>query len=194
MSTTTKIPAPLESIASGGEVASAENIHDHIREKSQEQLNSELLEGIAGAQEALDEAEVLNQHTTEKIRQFQEYIDSIAISGTTSSASEVTISPIEGMDAVTVQKAIEEIYSKKVYLTEEEYEEFKEARELVEDVEYNGINKEIGKVKTSGEKLDKTIAHFGSLSWAANAIMAAVCVIFCSFLALNKIILNWILK
>lgn len=137
MNNTTKIPAPLESIASGGEVASASTIKDHIRDKSQQELNTEFLERVKDAQEALDEARELNEATTEKINQFQEYIDSIAISGQTSSASEVTISPVEGMVAVTVQAAIAELNSRKVYLTEEEYEELKEAGELQENVEYN---------------------------------------------------------
>lgn len=46
----------------------------------------------------------------------------------------------------------------------------------------------IDKVKQSGLRVDRTHASFGAWSYVTNALLSAACLVFCSFLAIKKII------
>ncbi len=58
----------------------------------------------------------------------------------------------------------------------------------LEATEYNSVRAYISKVENSGVSLDRTIGHFGALNWVVNTLLGAVCVVFCVFLALNRVI------
>lgn len=58
----------------------------------------------------------------------------------------------------------------------------------LEKTEIVHIDRTIQELSGSGVKMDKTVSHFGSWLYVVNAILSASCVVFCSILALNKII------
>ncbi|MBQ9756344.1 MAG: ABC transporter ATP-binding protein [Clostridia bacterium] len=58
----------------------------------------------------------------------------------------------------------------------------------LEQSEIQSVNKSIENLANSGIEVDKTNAKFGSSSWTINTVLSAVCLVFCSALALNGII------
>lgn len=58
----------------------------------------------------------------------------------------------------------------------------------LEHSEISSFDKNIRELTGTGLRVDKTLAKFGSAVWVVNQFLNATCVIFCAFLALNKII------
>ena len=58
----------------------------------------------------------------------------------------------------------------------------------LEDSEINSFNKKIRDLTGAGLRIDKRLSVFGSAVWVVNELLKSVCVVFCVFLALNKII------
>ena len=58
----------------------------------------------------------------------------------------------------------------------------------LESKEIMSVEKSIRQLTGSGLKMDKTTAHFGAWAWVVNTLLSATCLVFCSILALNKII------
>lgn len=58
----------------------------------------------------------------------------------------------------------------------------------LEQTEINNFNRSISQLAGSGMEVDKNTARFGSASWSINQLLSAVCLIFCSVLALLKYI------
>ena len=56
------------------------------------------------------------------------------------------------------------------------------------DKQESQVNEKISDVKTAGLKLDKTVSIFGASSWVVSQLSAAICLFFCSFLAIKGII------
>ena len=54
----------------------------------------------------------------------------------------------------------------------------------LEQTEIENFNRSINQLAGSGMEVDKNTARFGSSSWAVNQILSAVCLVFCSVLAL----------
>ena len=50
------------------------------------------------------------------------------------------------------------------------------------------VDERIEVAKRAGLRLDKTVAIFGSMMWAASQLLSAVCLFFCVFLAFEKVI------
>ncbi len=58
----------------------------------------------------------------------------------------------------------------------------------LENAEINSFNKNIRDLTGAGLRIDKRLSVFGSAVWVVNELLKTTCVIFCVFLALNKII------
>lgn len=58
----------------------------------------------------------------------------------------------------------------------------------LERTEISQAEHTIDKVKQSGLRVDRTVASFGAWSYVTNALLSAACLVFCSFLAVKKII------
>ena len=58
----------------------------------------------------------------------------------------------------------------------------------LEETEYRYINDSIDQLKGSEMAVDKGLAKFGSTSWTINHLLSAICLIFCSILALKEVI------
>lgn len=58
----------------------------------------------------------------------------------------------------------------------------------LEQKEISSVENTIRQLTGSGRKMDRTIAYFGAWSWVLNTLLSATCLVFCSILALNKII------
>ncbi len=58
----------------------------------------------------------------------------------------------------------------------------------LEEKEIGGVEKSIRDLAISGRKMDTTIAYFGSGSYTINAVLSAICLIFCAALALKGVI------
>lgn len=58
----------------------------------------------------------------------------------------------------------------------------------LESKEIASVEKSIRNLTGSGLKMDKTTAHFGAWAWVISTLLSAVCLVFCSVLALNGII------
>ncbi len=58
----------------------------------------------------------------------------------------------------------------------------------MEHKEIDSVESSIRNLAGSGMKMDKTMAHFGAWSFVVSSILSASCLVFCSILAINKII------
>ena len=58
----------------------------------------------------------------------------------------------------------------------------------LENTEYSSVESSIRNLAESGRQMDMTNAGFGASSWVVNMMLSAVCLVFCSVLALKKII------
>lgn len=58
----------------------------------------------------------------------------------------------------------------------------------LESLEITSFDKNIRELTGTGLRVDKTLAKFGSAVWVVNEFLKATCVLFCAFLAINKII------
>ena len=58
----------------------------------------------------------------------------------------------------------------------------------LENSEITSFDKNIRELTSAGLRIDKKLAKFGSAVWVVNDLLKTACVIFCAFLALNKII------
>ncbi|MBE5734620.1 MAG: ABC transporter ATP-binding protein [Clostridiales bacterium] len=58
----------------------------------------------------------------------------------------------------------------------------------LEQTEIGGFNKSITQLAGAGMEVDMNTARFGSASWVINQLLSAICLIFCSVLALNRYI------
>ncbi len=58
----------------------------------------------------------------------------------------------------------------------------------MEKKELDGVESSIKSLSGSGFEMDRTVSYFGAWAWAISALLSAVCLVFCSILAINGII------